>query len=500
MKKFITIYLLLPILLFLLIQCSNIADIQKSIPGKIPLVGMKLDKDSQLTTNLKDAVTEIPLLDDFDPESTREMIQLPRGENGEFLVQDPGVYELVAQSFCLRAGKHGPGEGDGYLYAPLKGSRAHIIHKILRNAYRHPGIPQQDIQVLLWAIIARTKISDMSRDKKITAARLLAAKDIYELNGGALGLIPQSVFDKATNNLPPLLRQTLEAEAQLRQMLSQANTTFEDLERVAVLIGDPAPGAGSRDVPRGRWSYHPEGYFVRYIPSGYTKTKIQLAVPEIFHIERDDLGRITSIADANNNRIETDYDDTIEPLTVTEAPKVRGYAFREIRLIHPDPVTGEVLSVKWNDVGWTFVGASFNNAGSKDSYNSWPGIDLGSKIKSGGSQTEPFSNVMFASLDLSPGYFGFPFQQSEGWANEPGKRYKKWKSRYDRGKKYYDQGKKYYDRWRDSQRPPSWEDIEKVTDIKHYEDGLEAAKNFDMSAKAEWIDEHLNLVSRAWLY
>jgi hypothetical protein len=33
-------------------------------------------------------------------------------------------------------------------------------------------------------------------------------------------------------------------------------------------------------VPSGRWSMHPDGYFVRYLPSGYSSTRVEIWVPQ----------------------------------------------------------------------------------------------------------------------------------------------------------------------------------------------------------------------------
>ena len=33
-------------------------------------------------------------------------------------------------------------------------------------------------------------------------------------------------------------------------------------------------------MPSGRWSLHPDGYYVRYIPSGYSSTRTEIWVPE----------------------------------------------------------------------------------------------------------------------------------------------------------------------------------------------------------------------------
>ncbi len=38
-------------------------------------------------------------------------------------------------------------------------------------------------------------------------------------------------------------------------------------------------GEGSQAVPEGRWSRHPDGYWVRYLPSGYSSTRLEVWVP-----------------------------------------------------------------------------------------------------------------------------------------------------------------------------------------------------------------------------
>ena len=358
MKRMVVMWSLLATVGIVLVLSSCISTTSQKVPGKILGLENVLQVKPAISTNLSDAATEIPFLDDFDPKQPAPMTVLPRTPNGGFRLVHPGLFQLKAQSYCLHAGKYRPGGGDGYLYAPLEGPEAAIARKILQRSVSHPEIPQPGIQMLLWAVISRTKISDMSPGAQLTAAGLLTPEEILELNGGALGLIPQVLREELFAGLPPLVRQTLEAEAQLRELLTSARATYEDLERVAVLVGDPRPGKGSREVPRGRWSYHPNGFFVRYLPRSYSRTRIQFYVPEPFRIGRDERGRIRLIADRHGNRIEMDYDDTIEPATVSGDPGVRAYAFRSIRFVRPNPSKWpEMLTTEWNDVGWTLVGA-----------------------------------------------------------------------------------------------------------------------------------------------
>jgi hypothetical protein len=193
------------------------------IPKDIPGLDDILKGESPVTTGIRDAVTEVPFLDDYDPEYFMPLTMLPRTPEGVFILERTGDLEFEAESYCLKAGTYAPSGdrgGSGYLHAPQKGPLADIVLSVLRKSYLHPDIPQRDIQVLLWAIVARAKFSSMPRSYQLTAAKLLTPQEILRLNGGALGLVPQSLKDKAFEKLPPAARRALEAEAELRSKLS----------------------------------------------------------------------------------------------------------------------------------------------------------------------------------------------------------------------------------------------------------------------------------------
>ncbi len=236
--------------------------------------------DPPITTSLPDARFAVDSLDNFMPrESKRSMLQLQRTPNGGFVLQ-PGFFEMHTQSYCLKAGTHGPGGGDGYIFAPTQGPAEDAVTTILRNSVNHPEIAQSQVQTLLWAIIARAKFEDLSAEHKATAARLLTPRQLTSLNRTALDLVPGPALDAALNRVPPLVKQVIQAEAQLRQMLTSPGTSFQQLEQVAVLAGMAPLGEGSRAVPGGRWSLHPDGYYVRYMPQGYSYTVTQIWVPQ----------------------------------------------------------------------------------------------------------------------------------------------------------------------------------------------------------------------------
>jgi hypothetical protein len=249
--------------------------------GALPDPTALLRGDPPITTNLRDAIWGVDTMDAFEPAEFTDLTTLERTPNGGFILR-AGAFEMHTQSYCLHAGTHGPNpedRGDGYLYAPTRGPADDPVRSVVRNSVRHPDIPQRKVQVLLWAIIARAKFEDLQPDLKETAIQLLTPQQILTLNRGALE-IAQPVLERAIANAPPLVRQALEAEAALRHTLTSGAGTFEDVERLAVLTGLAPRGAGSRDVPRGRWSLHPDGYYVRYLPHGYSYTVTQFWVPK----------------------------------------------------------------------------------------------------------------------------------------------------------------------------------------------------------------------------
>jgi|Deesub1362B_J571_1020462.scaffolds.fasta_scaffold00001_29 hypothetical protein len=332
----------------------------KKIPKKIPGISKILKSKPPLSTTLRDAVTEISFLDDFNPQNPFPLNILPRSSDGSFFPDLKGFFKFECQSYCLCPGTYGPSEergGEGYLYAPLKGPYADIIHNILKRSYAHPEIPQEDIQVLLWAIISRTKISQMSRSSQITAAKLLTKEELFRLNGGALGLVPEELLTRAMSHLPLSLQRILTAEARLRRMLTEGEALYSELEQVAVLQGDPPPEKGDREVPWGRWSFHPNGYFIRYFPDGYSRMTVEIYLPEIFSVKRDEKGRIVEVADLEGNRIITSYNDDMAPIWIQGEPALQGYSFRSIRFerLHPEDPEKKIY-FDWNNLGWTLVG------------------------------------------------------------------------------------------------------------------------------------------------
>ncbi len=260
----------------------SIPDLPIDIPSvsDLPLVGDLLQEDPAITSCLDDAVSEAPDMDGFEPEFFTQLYDMPVNSDGSIFLL-PGAYELETRSYCLHAGTYvSDAGGNGYIYAPLVGDRRDIIQAILDRSSDHGEIPQRDVQVLIWAVLAKYEFTDMNSSMQRTVTTLLTTEEIFELNGGYMALVPDDMMSRVFGDLPEPLRAVMEAEAGLRNSLSRAESSYEDLEAIAILPGNPPSQYNERDIPEGRWSLHPAGYYIRYFPSGYTHTRVEIWVPE----------------------------------------------------------------------------------------------------------------------------------------------------------------------------------------------------------------------------
>jgi hypothetical protein len=237
-----------------------------------------IKQPAAITTNFKDVNrTGMKPPSFHEGETAQPLYLLPKATGGGYKLC-AGYYEMTNKSYCLHAGTRGPSTGDGYMLAPVLGPKKEIVTTILKNAENHPNVTQHDIQVLLWAIIARTRLADYSTSIKLTATTLLTPADLIKLEGGALGVLPANLVDKAKGQLPPAIQAVFEAENNIRRLAASGNSTYEEMERYAVLAGI-APVVDN-EFPSGTWALHPDGYYIRYIPSSYSVTKTQIFVPQ----------------------------------------------------------------------------------------------------------------------------------------------------------------------------------------------------------------------------
>lgn len=259
---------------------AQLGGVIRALPVRGPSLPNILNGPQPVSTNIRDAEWSDPSQDGFTPPvPAQALTSLRRNAQGGFVLQ-AGYYTMLAQSYCLHAGTHGPGGGDGYLYAPVKGSARDAVESILRNSVAHPEIDQHDIQLLLWAIVARAKFEDLDLRLKGVASQLLTTRQLASLNRSALSVLTSDELSVVTGGLPGPVRTVVEAESRMRGLLSTPGSSYADIERVAVLGGTAPRGEGSIDTPAVRWSHHPDGFWVRYRPNGYTNTNVEIWVPQ----------------------------------------------------------------------------------------------------------------------------------------------------------------------------------------------------------------------------
>lgn len=234
-------------------------------------------KPAAITTSFEDVEKKGSQMPDFFKlENPQPLYLLPKAPDGGFILCS-GFYEMTNKSYCLHAGTFAPSSGDGYMFAPTLGSKKEIVTAILKNAEKHPEVTQHDIQILLWAIIAKTKFINFSTEVKRTAITLLSKKQLTQLEDGALGFLPDDILNEAKSKLPESMQTVLEAENSIRGLITTGNYSYQEIENYAILAGI----APSRtDFPSGIWTLHPKGYYLRYFPSGYSITKVQIYIPK----------------------------------------------------------------------------------------------------------------------------------------------------------------------------------------------------------------------------
>lgn len=188
----------------------------------------------------------------------------------------PGFYEATVASFCIKAGTYMPTSGAGRFYAPLEGPKKEIVETIALAFQDEKKITQREAQLLLWAIIAKTDFQKMSGNVKKTALKVLSTEQILELSKGAITRLGKKQLNKLIGK-SSTLSTILEAENKMREMYYGGLSTYADFEKVAFLAGIEPTLSGFES---GRWTKHPEGYFIRYYANGYTSVRIQIYVPD----------------------------------------------------------------------------------------------------------------------------------------------------------------------------------------------------------------------------
>ncbi|WP_316793896.1 hypothetical protein [Pedobacter frigoris] len=240
---------------------------------------LKLLQNQPITTNFDDCNKTELMPPGFGADSVKKKLcDLKSGYSAtEGFSLKPGFYTGTFKSFCLQAGTHGPDKGNGYLFAPLAGPKEKIARTLIANWEQHPEIEQRKVQLLLWAIVAKTNFSKLSADLQLTAGVLLNKNDISALGSTIVDYLSAEAMTKLTSNLPEPAKTIIEIENKIRGLMYQANASYDQIESLAML-GGIAPA--DPDFPSGVWGLHPDGYYIKYLPHSYSKTEVVIYVPK----------------------------------------------------------------------------------------------------------------------------------------------------------------------------------------------------------------------------
>jgi hypothetical protein len=136
---------------------------------------------------------------------------------------------------------------------------------------------------------------------------------------------------------PPEVKNALAMYEDLRHQVTSAQTTFAELERLAVLTGSAPTGPNSRNLPAGVWTAAGNGFYARALPSSYSETVLEVYRPAPYQIQRDSQGRITRLQ-SGGYVVETTYDDAPGRTTLsTGTGSVPVWRFASLRLTGPQP-------------------------------------------------------------------------------------------------------------------------------------------------------------------
>ena len=383
-----------------------------------------------------------------------DMTRLPRTSSGGFMLQ-PGLWEGEFESYCLRSATWAPHAGDGYLWAPIKGGRANAIGTILRASAAHPNVPQGDIQMLLWAMLSRTRVSDMPPKLQAAARVLLPASEINGLNVSGAQVLDVASRTRLFRGVTAPVRRALDIENELRYEFSRGNGNYEQIEKIAVLAGAP-PAANRNTVKRGQWSRHPGGYYVRYFPDTFARMKLQVLVPHRVGIVRDQLHRIISIEDSRGGKTETTYDDSVAPRPHPRNPNIKAYKFKTVTLTRRG-ANGQPQVVEIKNKGYTF-------------HQSRPRPRRVAQLIGDGARW--LMALMVAPVEA----------RQIDW--------ERWGERAQEAWEHWEDAEWLRDRAEATTTTGDEDSVDELGDTEHYEDGIEAALDGDLSDRVGWIAEH----------
>ncbi len=356
-----TIKKTLVIFLILFVSTDSYAQligIIKDAIQKTDKIGVLLE-EKNITTSITDALPVAFWLQDL--EEYREPVE---GCDYSFVLS-PGFYRYSVQSYCLKAGTYGPTKGDGYLLTPIKGKQADLVVNILKRSANHPEIAQQDIQRMLWGIIAGAKFTDYDASFQNKVRPLLLNTDIARMSIDVNSLLKNN----ALNVLPDEVKKAIKFYTDFRSKLTNPNTTYNEIVSMAMLNGVLPEDPFNKYIQKGLWSYIGDGFYAKALPTGYTQTNYYIYKPGKIDVIYDEKNRLKKLY-KNGYSVEISYDDTpggdVISFGTSNYP-----IWRITSLLFKDAKSGQEYSL--NNTGWMVKDEGKLLTSSKNNSSSRPG-------------------------------------------------------------------------------------------------------------------------------
>ncbi len=441
----------------------------RKITSKVKITS--LDGTTPISTSIKDTLYGIDWFDDsmFDIETAKEI--------GTSVI-GPGYYKSTLRSYCLKAGVYGPTKGDGYQIAKLKGSKAKMIHAILKKSVKHPNISQSSVQTLIWGIEAGTQFSKFPLSFQKNVRPLLTEKEMLSM---------EIDFDHIKNKiLPKKIRSLTKTCAYLRKKMQSTQMQYAEIEAIAVKTGVPSLGIGSKEIHNGLWSYIGNSFFLRTSPQSYATTDVELYRPFSLDIKKDDKGRITEVSN-NENTLIVSYDDTfgagVFDYTHTKVPV---WKIKNIRLLDTKSKKDTVLSLNQ----WIFRGP-------------WKKIDLviGAKNYRSSKEYKHQTDIKGGPSCYKVNFYSIQKDKEQPPLEEiytTGEKIRTWIDKY---KKYIDDYKNTRDEVKDLS---TIHNPDYYSDPGFYEkmvaEGIHAATSYDRSKQGKWTRKLSKMIRDMYYY
>ncbi len=261
---------------FALQACTVAAATGGNANAGIPAGALSAGKgEPMLSSGLADSITgadTLPGSVDPDLKLFSPLLKLQRVDDGAFILKT-GMYEAYLQCFSLDANDGGGNRTlAGWVPAPIRGKRGEVVASILKNAELHPDVSQADIQSLLWQVVAGTDLEKMPQNLQQAAVRLLSADLARSLQGPVQA-------EKAKQSIIGFINKRVSKSPVASGAAGAAEGVATVLNPGPVRSSLPPMPAGL-GYERGKWVLMPGGFYLRYLPDGASKIRVEVLVPE----------------------------------------------------------------------------------------------------------------------------------------------------------------------------------------------------------------------------